>query len=157
VVELSAVTPELAAGVLALAPTPEQERNAPRAAVTLPAALADPERHAVTILENGRPVGFFALDEGYASRVLASSARPVGLRGFFVDARHQGRGIATRAIERLPAHVRERLPGATSVLLTVGPDNPAARRVYVAAGFVSTGRTWDHGPSGPQEALELAL
>ena len=56
-----------------------------------------------------------------------------------------------------PAHVRERLPDATSVLLTVGPDNPDARRLYVAAGFVPTGKTWDHGPGGRQEALELPL
>jgi len=154
---LSSVTPELEPGVLALRPAPRQTRFAGPAAETLPAAQADPARHPVAILEAGRPVGFFVLDEGYASRVLATSARPVGLRGFFVDQAHQGRGLGRCALRLLAEHVRDRLPEATSVLLTVGADNRRARRLYVDAGFVPTGRTWDRGPGGPEEALELSL
>src|SRR3954469_17477622 len=154
-ISLSAVTSALEPAVLELRPAPRQERFASRAAFTLPRAREDPARHEVVILEDGVPVGFFVLDEDYASRVLAESPRPVGLRGFFVDAAHQRLGIGARAPRGPPAHVRAPLPGATSVLLTVGPDNPAARRLYVAAGFVPTGKTWDHGPGGRQEALEL--
>jgi RimJ/RimL family protein N-acetyltransferase len=156
-VTLSRVVPLLEAAVLDLRPLPGQERFAPGAAETLPVARAEPARHPVAILERGRPVGFFVLDEAYPALALAASPRPVGLRGFFVDGAHQGRGVATAALRGLAAHVRERLPGATSVLVQVAPDNPGARNVYVAAGFVSTGATWDHGPSGPQEALELTL
>ena len=124
---------------------------------TLPVARTDPARHEVVILEGEAPVGFFVLDEAYPSLGLASSARPVGLRGFFIDQDHQGRGLGTQALAGLAGHVRERLPNATSVLIQVSPDNPAARHVYVGAGFVSTGATWDRGTGGPQEALELAL
>jgi len=151
------VTSDIEADVLALRPTPEQERFAGPAARTLPAAQADPARHPVAILEAGRPVGFFVLDEGYASRGLSTSPRPVGLRGFFVDHAHQRRGVASRALAGLAGHVRERVPEATSVLLTVGDDNPVARRLHVGAGFVATGKSWDRGPGGPQEALELPL
>jgi hypothetical protein len=57
----------------------------------------------VAIVADGRPVGLFVLDEGYASRVLARSERPVGLRGFFVDIEHQGRGLGSRALIGLAA------------------------------------------------------
>lgn len=142
---------------MALRPGRRQERFASRAAFTLPIARADPARHEVAILEGRTPVGFFVLDEAYASRVLATTPRPVGLRGFFIDEAQQRRGLASRALRGLPDHVRERLPGVTSVLLTVGPDNPVARALYLGAGFQSTGKIWDHGPGGSQEALELAL
>ena len=156
-VSLSRVTPGLEAAVLELRPLPEQTRFAWGAAHTLPVARTDPARHEVAILEDGVPVGFFVLDEAYPSLSLATTPRPVGLRGLFIDRAHQGRRLATRALEALPDHVRDRLPHATSVLIQVAPDNPVARRLYVGAGFVPTGTTWDRGPSGAQEALELAL
>jgi len=58
------VSPPLREAVLALAPTAEQEPWSGAAVQTLPAAEADPRRHPFVILdEQGKPTGFFVLDE----------------------------------------------------------------------------------------------
>src|SRR5690349_24663910 len=96
-VRLAAVSPDLRERLLGLAARPEQEAFAGRLAETLPAAEADPHRTPVAILADGEPAGFFVLHRGPAAGVLAPHARDVLLRAFLVDARFQGRGIATRA------------------------------------------------------------
>src|SRR6478609_7002547 len=78
-----------------------------------------PDREPVAILEGDEPVGFFVLHRGPGAGVLAPEPRDVLLRAFLVDAAAQGRGIATRALARLPDFVARRLPGVRRIVLSV--------------------------------------
>jgi RimJ/RimL family protein N-acetyltransferase len=156
-VRLAPAGPELRERLLALAPRPEQERFAGRLTETLPAAEADPEREPVAILADGEPVGFFVLHRGPEAGELAPDRRDVLLRAFLVDARAQGRGVATRALAALPDFVAERLPGVHRIVLSVNVKNPVAIRTYARAGFADSGRLYLGGTAGPQHVFELWL
>ena len=153
---LVAVPPSgpLREAVLRLAPHPDQERFSGRADQTLPLAERDPARHPYVLLEAGAPVAFFILDETPPD---ADPAADLYLRGFFVDAGAQGRGVATRAVAALPDVVRRDFPRVRSVVLTVHVRNPAARAVYVRGGFVDAGELYLGGSMGPQHVLRLHL
>jgi RimJ/RimL family protein N-acetyltransferase len=139
--------------VLALAPRPDQEgySGVPRH------TLADARRRGalpVAITAGGDPVGFFVLDP---SGVPGGQGIPasVGLRAFFVDARHQGRGIGGAALAALPRFTRTRFPTARAVVLTVNVGNSIARRAYLHAGFRDTGTVHLGGALGAQQVLVL--
>ena len=153
---LVAVPPSgpLREAALRLAPHPEQEEFSGRADQTLPLAERDPARHPYVLVEDGAPVAFLVLDETPPD---ADPSADLLLRGFFVDAAAQGRGVATRAVAVLPQLVRRDFPAARSVVLTVNVRNPAARAVYVRGGFVDEGRLYLGGSAGPQHVLRLAL
>ena len=144
----------LRAAALRLAPHPEQEEFSGRADQTLPLAERDPARHPYVLLEDGAPVAFLVLDETPTD---ADPAAHLLLRGFFVDAAAQGRGVATRAVAALPDVVRRDFPRARTVVLTVNVRNPAARAVYVRGGFVDEGELYLGGSAGPQHVLRLHL
>lgn len=153
-VVLVPVDPVLRDAVLATAPHPEQEVFSGRARDTLPLAEADPRRHPYAVLERGVPVGFFVLDESPSA---ADPSADLLLRGFYVDAAAQGRGVAKAATAGLAAVVQRDFPAARSVVLTVNVRNPVARAVYLSAGFVDTGRLHLGGSAGPQHVLRLEL
>lgn len=156
-VTLRTVDATIRGELLRLAPGPGQARFSGLAADTLPAAERHPTRHAVAILHGERPVGFLALDE--ADPICAySRPRPsVALRAFFVDARHQEQGIATRALRRLVPFVVAHHPRAEVIVLTVNISNPVAAALYRRAGYGDTGRVHVAGPTGPQHVLERSL
>jgi RimJ/RimL family protein N-acetyltransferase len=156
-VTLSEVTPALRAQVMALAPLPEQEPFSGAARDTLPAAELTPGRVGVVALADGVPFGFLMLDVGPEVRVYAPGDGIVGVRGVYVDAASQGRGLGTEMLRALPPFARERYPGATRLALTVNTSNPRAIRVYLRSGFTDTGRFYYGGRLGPQHVLELAL
>jgi RimJ/RimL family protein N-acetyltransferase len=140
--------------VLRLAPTPEQEQFSGRADQTLPLAERDPARHPCALVEDGRPVGLFVLDRTPSQ---ADPSADLLLRGLFVDASAQGRGVASRMVGLLPALVCADFPDARSVVLTVNVRNPVARRVYLRGGFVDAGELYLGGSAGPQHVLRLRL
>ena len=140
--------------VLRLAPRPEQEVFSGRADQTLPLAERDPARFPYVLVEDGAPVAYLVLD---ATPSEADPSADLLLRGFFVDAAAQGRGVATRAVALMPAAVRQHHPAARSVVLTVNVRNSAARVVYLAGGFVDDGRLFLRGSAGPQHVLRLDL
>jgi RimJ/RimL family protein N-acetyltransferase len=156
-VSLHPVAPDLRDRVLGLEPRPNQTRFAGSALQTLPEAETDPRRHPIAILEGGEPVGFCVLHRGPGPGGLAPTPADVLLRGFFVDAAAQGRGIATRALVGLPRFVAEHVPGARRIVLAVNTRNPAAIRAYRRAGFLDRGDLYHGGAHGPQHILELAL
>ena len=153
---LVAVPPSgpLREAVLRLAPRPDQEQFSGRADQTLPLAERDPARHPYVLVEDGAPVAFLVLDETPSD---VDPSADLLLRGFFVDASAQGRGVATRAVAALPDVVRRDFPAARSLVLTVNVRNPAARVVYVRGGFVDAGELYLGGSVGPQHVLRLAL
>ena len=156
-VTLSEVTPVLRARVLALAPLPEQEPFSGAARDTLPVAEVTPGRVGVVALLDGEPFGYLMLDVGPEVRTYAPGDGVVGVRGVYVDAASQGRGLGTAMLRALPAFARERYPEATRLALTVNVSNLHAIRAYLRAGFVDTGRMYHGGRLGPQHVLELPL
>ncbi len=139
---------------LRLAPRPDQEEFSGRADQTLPLAERDPARHPYVLVEDGEPVGFLVLDQRPSD---ADPTADLLLRGFFVDAAAQGRGVATRAVALLPDVVRRDFPSARTVVLTVNVRNPAARSVYLHGGFVDGGELYLGGSAGPQSVLRLEV
>lgn len=149
-VVLVPVDSRLREAVLATAPRPEQEVFSGRAAQTLPVAEADSARHPYAMTLDGVVVGFFVLDTG-------TRAPDLLLRGFYVDAGAQGRGVGTAAVRELAALVARDFPAVGSLVLTVNVRNAAARAVYLAGGFVDGGELFLGGPAGPQHVLRLRV
>jgi RimJ/RimL family protein N-acetyltransferase len=153
-VSLAVVTPQLKRAVRDLAPKPAQVPWSGTAASSLSLVDGHPERMAVAGFEGEQPVGFLVLDTALES---VPGPGVVGVRGFFVDRRHQGRGVAAAMLAALPSFVRVTHPTADRIALTVNVRNDAARRAYLRAGFRDTGRLYYGGALGPQHVLELAL
>src|SRR5258705_10228942 len=145
-VSLAVVTPQLKRVVRDLAPTPGQVAWSGTAAVSLALVDGHPERIAVAALEGERPVGFMVLDTALES---VPGPGVVGVRGFFVDSRHQGRGVAAAMLGALPGFVRGTHPMAERIALTVNVRNEPARRAYLRAGFRDTGRLYYGGGPRP--------
>lgn len=156
-VTLAVVGDELAEPVLRLRPLPAQVRYSGLPGDSLPGALASPTREPVAVLEDGVPVGFMVLDRDPVFAAVARAPDTLGVRAFFVDRDHQGRGIGTAGLRALPAFVAERHPDVRHLALTVNVENPVAVRAYERAGFRDTGRLDHSGAHGPQHVLVLAL
>ena len=58
---------------------------------------------------------------------------------FFIDRRFQRQGLGKQALRLFLGRVREQHRHAEALQLTVHPDNAAAQRLYVGAGFEPTG------------------
>jgi diamine N-acetyltransferase len=63
-----------------------------------------------------------------------------------VDARRQGQGVGSAAVELLVAHVIKTRPDAQDVRLTVHPENTRAQRLYRSRGFLPNGESRDGEP-----------
>lgn len=104
-----------------------------------------------------RAVGFFKIDRDYgAEHPFARPGEP-GLRAFLIDHRHQGMGVARKALELFPAYLRARYRDIESLVLTVNMANPAAVKVYRQAGFRDTGEIWEGGAAGAQLVMRMDL
>ncbi len=156
-VTLAVVGDVLAPAVLGLRPLPDQERFSGLPGDTMIAARAVPGREPVAVLDGGVAVGFMVLDRDPAFAAAARAPDTLGVRAFFVDRDHQGRGVGTAALRALPAFVTARHPDVRHLALTVNVANPVAVRAYRRAGFRDTGRFDYSGPYGPQHVLVLDL
>jgi GNAT superfamily N-acetyltransferase len=109
------------------------EANARAAFATL---LADPRLGGVWIAwVDDEPVGHAVLTVGFSMEF-------GGMRGFvddlFVRRPARGRGVATALLDAVMRECDTR--GVRALLVEVGPDNAAARRLYERAGLVDSGR-----------------
>ncbi len=140
--------------MLQLAPTPEQEPFSGRAADTLPAADADLSRTPFAIADGETPVGFGVLDRlGILPELVDQPERSALLRGFYVDAAHQRRGLGTAAAGAVPELVGGLFGDVELVVLTVNEGNPTAVAAYGRAGWSDTGVRYLGGAVGPQHVL----
>lgn len=138
-----------------LAVAPEQERFSGRAADAFDAAEPGVDLHAIA--EGGRVVGFFKIDRRYPETHPFAQPGDVGLRGFLIDRREQGRGLAGAAVRALGPYLAARHPEAPAVVLTVNAANPAAIACYRKGGFTKTGELWHGGRAGPQHVMRRPL
>lgn len=81
----------------------------------------------------------------------------LGLTGYFVDQRQQGRGIGTGGVRALRDYLRREFPDAAAVVLTVNVQNSGAVKAYRRGGFVDTGDLFHGGRSGPQHVMRMGL
>jgi ribosomal protein S18 acetylase RimI-like enzyme len=154
-VTLSPLTPELRDAALRITVAAAQVRFGGTPVSSIPVADREAARESVVILRDGAPVGYFQLD---TRSVPGAPAGPhiLGLRALVVDQALQGQGIGRAAMLALPAYVRARFPGRTTVMLTVNVDNPPAIALYAAAGFTDAGvGLYEGGHAGAQHVLRL--
>ena len=118
--------------------------------------LLDQKRFPVAILEGDRPVGFFVLDQGADVWTYSKSTHAILLRAFSINLPYQGRGIAKASLQQLQPFVKTHLPHCREVVLGVNQNNPSAKKVYLGAGFIDTGKE-KIGRSGPMAILKFFI
>jgi diamine N-acetyltransferase len=140
-VSLREITAATVREVTRLSVGPDQQRFVAANAISLSEALFSEEAWYRAIYAGASPAGFVMLyDESL--RVTPPRAPKIGLWRFMIDARFQGRGIGTAALQHVIAHVRDK--GLFSSLATSyvpGPGSPEA--FYIRAGFQHTGEIDD--------------
>jgi len=109
------------------------------------------------ICEGTDVVGMFRIDRRYHKDYPFADPATPGLRTFIIDRNRQGRGIAKACCAQMAGYLSATYPKMRAIYLTVNLRNPAARRVYLAGGFIDTGAQWPHGEAGPQNILRLDL
>lgn len=134
---------------------PGQERFTAHPASRLGALR--PAEEAWAILWRGDVAGFLVIDLSYSEQYDFALPGEAGLRSVLIDAARQGEGIGSAAMAALRGLMAEHYPAAESLVLTVNAGNPAARAVYLKAGFADTGALYHGGRSGPQQVLRMAL
>lgn len=80
---------------------------------------------------------------GFAMYEYVAAENAFNIPRFMIDAGWQGYGYGRAGLERLLAEIGAEHADAT-VLISLRPDNEAARRLYARLGFVETGRR-SHG------------
>lgn len=106
------------------------------------------------ILVDHQVVGFFLIDTVYAQSNDFATPQSLGLRKFFIDKDHQGKGYAKQTLQRLPEYLTATFPNHGDVLLTVNCKNDNAKNLYLKSGFQDTNTLYHGGPSGPQHVMK---
>jgi GNAT superfamily N-acetyltransferase len=124
--------------------------------------LADAEACAgclpLAILEQHRPVGFVRIEADARSVAGHDLDLPsLGLRAFFIDTRHQHRGLGTRALHALLEALAPHHPQARGIALAVDAGNAAALALYRRAGFVPVRGSYHGASSHPLRLFWRAL
>lgn len=88
------------------------------------------------IVQDGQYIGAF---------LFRNYGRGCNLTSFFIDRKHQGKGLGRRAMETYLAWVRMHYPQAGEIELTVSPENLVASRLYESLGFFYTGEVSERG------------
>lgn len=104
----------------------------PPAAIALAKAYIRPEGKMVEpygVYHQQNMVGFFNL------HFTPDSEADYWLFHFFIDQKHQRRGLGSAAIKALITHLNDNHPSCRSIRLTVHPDNHAGKQFYTRLGF----------------------
>ena len=116
----------------------------------------NPLKHLIVINVKDEIAGFFELDESDDRKKYSDNPLALLLRGFSVNPKYQGRGIATGSIYALPEFMEREFSGFNEVVLGVNARNKAAQRLFAKAGFEDTGRRFMRS-SGEQIVMCLAI
>lgn len=110
----------------------------------------------VLIMEDDKPVGYFALEDGEKAQRYSENPNARALTSFSIDSSFQGRGIAKEGLKLLPSFVQEHIPYTNEVVLGVNKRNKAAISLYLKTGFVDENKIYK-GAKGPQHVLHLYI
>lgn len=122
----------------------------------LETTLQDPERYPIVITAEDKPVGFFVLHKGAGILPFTNNKNAILLRAFSIDLNAQGRGYGKKAMQLLPAFVKEKFPQINEIVLAVNMKNTAAQALYLKVGFVDRGIKRE-GSIGLQHILHYDL
>lgn len=115
----------------------------------------------VLCLENtgldSKIIGFFILDHSFAAHPEFSQFGELGLRSYFIDKRHQGKGYGRQACLQMGRYVAMHYPAVSNLVLTVNQRNTSAQALYLACGFLDSQTLFLGGPAGPQQIMFLPL
>lgn len=100
----------------------------------------NPLKHFVIINVRNEVAGFLELDESDDRERYSNHPAALLLRGFSVNPKYQGRGIATGSIYALQDFIRREFPDFDEVVLGVNARNKPAKRLFEKVGFEDTGR-----------------
>ena len=75
---------------------------------------------------------------GFCRHTRVKERHKAGIWGVFVDQEHRGQGIARRLMSEVLERARS-LAGLDRIILTVGDDQAAAKRLYASLGFAIFG------------------
>lgn len=142
--------------LLDLRVAPSQQRFVGRVVDLLADAQSRPSADPLAFVLGEQAIGLCCIER--APRTIAPidfDASTVGLRGFFIDARWQGRGLGRRALAALLDNLAQRHPAARCVVLSVDEDNAVALALYRQAGFVDGARRYHGASAGRQQCLLL--
>lgn len=114
--------------------------------------LADPEKHAVTILLQDKAIGFFVFDAGPDREQLSDNPHALLLRSLSVNPLYQGQGFGLQAMIACSRYMQDHLPAYNEIVLMVNLGNTAAYRMYQKAGFTDTGIVQE-GRNGLQHVM----
>lgn len=144
----------LAPALLGLAVHPAQRGFVGRIEDLLADAQSRRSCEPMAIVQGHRPIGFYCIETVARCIVGRDFEQPaLGLRGFFVAAPWQGRGLGAQALQALLADLAERHRQARLLVLTVDEGNAAALTLYRRAGFTDSGERYHGGRFGPQLLL----
>lgn len=118
---------------------PEQQIHAAAPLDAVEKCSRETDRHPIVILNNGTLAGFFVLHGWEGVKEFSTNEQAILLRSYSINAALQGKGIAKRSMQLLPAFIKENFPERNEVILSVNHRNYAAQSVYQKGGFVDTG------------------
>lgn len=116
----------------------------------------NPFKHLVIIRAKNEVAGFLELDESEDRKKYSNNPSALLLRGFSVNPKYQGRGIATGSIYALPEFIGNEFSAFDEVVLGVNARNKAAKRLFEKAGFEDTGRRFMR-TSGEQIVMSMRI
>lgn len=125
-------------------------------------ANISPKTHGHAIIQHATThdeamIGLFLIDTNYPEDYDFCPENNLGLRSFFIDSHHQGKGFGKAAVKRLKIYLQQIYKNREAVYLTVNCKNPAAKHCYEQGGFVDTQELYHGGDFGPQHILKLEL
>lgn len=109
------------------------------------------------IFVNQKLVGVFKIDTQYSRNHTFCTASSLGLRGLFIDSKHQGKGYGVASMKALKQELKQEYPVFDTLYLTVNCLNPVARSCYLKAAFIDTNNLYLGGSAGPQHIMYLPL
>ncbi|WP_240046201.1 GNAT family N-acetyltransferase [Rhodanobacter glycinis] len=113
-----------------------------------------PGNEPMAILKGDTPIGYYCIEPTARSVAGRDFELPsLGLRGFFIDATWQGRGLGKQALQAMLVDLARRHPDARQLALTVNCNNHAALQLYLRTGFHDSGELYHGGRSGPRHLL----
>lgn len=137
--------------------TVHEDQHAYVKPITQTLAQNETERDYHLIIKISQIIGFFIIDREYSSRYDFTDKAELGLLGYFIDSKHQGKGYGRTACQQLREYLTERYPNYDSIVLTVNCKNLTAQRAYISGGFHDTGELYQGGRSGPQHIYRMRL
>lgn len=116
----------------------------------------NPLKHFVIIHARKEVAGFLELDESDDRKKYSNNPNALLLRGFSVNPKFQGRGIATGSIYALQEFMCSEFQNFDEVVLGVNARNKPAKRLFEKAGFEDTGRRFMRS-SGEQIVMSMRI